>query len=432
MVTSTLQHQTTSAPTYRHAANARPSPDEHGKNVIGDEFSALLAMAHGTIEQQIKTDADRATGQMFEPAQDSSGGDKMAQLTSEYRSAVGEKADQLSDARVGIEARRASLPADAENNDRFPTTHHDSKTEVVETPHQGRGSPLGNLGSGVDRTTGVHLSTQESKRLEIKTQTGRPGAKLNTIALSPVNSGQGAVSAAIASVAQGSTASATNVAERVGELLGGVRIGDAASPRASAGSQDAANPRSAPGERRARESGPSRRESSPEYADESKLARQSQRTRFDKLIGSMRLRMGEKRSTAQLRLNPPELGRIRVDVRLVGRRLVVGVQAESESARELLSRRVESLKESLKEHGIQVDRFEVMMNQGGAGSDAMFVGGDPGGATEFSRDESRLDSSSALRAIRKEVSEDHDGSQIAGTAVLGPTVAEESRLDIRI
>jgi len=77
-------------------------------------------------------------------------------------------------------------------------------------------------------------------------------------------------------------------------------------------------------------------------------------TPFDKLIRSIRLRTGEKLSTAQLRLNPPDLGRLVVDVRMEGARLTVDVRTETAAARDLLQDRVAQLKGALEYHEIPV------------------------------------------------------------------------------
>ena len=84
-----------------------------------------------------------------------------------------------------------------------------------------------------------------------------------------------------------------------------------------------------------------------------------QRARFAQLVKSIRLNVGAKSSSATIRLNPPELGRMKINVRLVGHSLCVKVDTSTAHARELITARAHELVAALREQGIGVERFEV-------------------------------------------------------------------------
>jgi flagellar hook-length control protein FliK len=79
----------------------------------------------------------------------------------------------------------------------------------------------------------------------------------------------------------------------------------------------------------------------------------------------------------RLRLSPPELGALRLDVTLRAGVLSAHLEAETPQARTLLLDSLPALRERLAEHNIKVDRFEVdLMNQSSGGSPHGFAGRD--------------------------------------------------------
>ncbi|MCK4658730.1 MAG: flagellar hook-length control protein FliK [Phycisphaerae bacterium] len=84
------------------------------------------------------------------------------------------------------------------------------------------------------------------------------------------------------------------------------------------------------------------------------------RSIFDKLVRNIRINIGTRQSTARIRLHPPELGQVRVDVKLVDARIDIRVEAENPIARELLSERIESLRSTLRDHGLIPQRLELV------------------------------------------------------------------------
>lgn len=99
-----------------------------------------------------------------------------------------------------------------------------------------------------------------------------------------------------------------------------------------------------------------------DFANGSRGLREPGKSDFQRIIQSLRLHAGAKQSSARLRLQPPELGHLRVDIKILGDKLRIDVQAETDAARDLLSRRAEQLKSGLENHGIHLERLEVVVN----------------------------------------------------------------------
>ena len=60
-----------------------------------------------------------------------------------------------------------------------------------------------------------------------------------------------------------------------------------------------------------------------------------------------------------LRLDPPELGKLRVDVEMHNRVLTVQFHAETQAGHQALQNRLVDLRSALEQHGIQLDRVDV-------------------------------------------------------------------------
>ncbi len=75
--------------------------------------------------------------------------------------------------------------------------------------------------------------------------------------------------------------------------------------------------------------------------------------------------------TVRIRLHPPSLGAVRVEVQVDGNRMTAKMTAESETARALLQDQIVDLKARLNEQGFQVDRIQVETdrNMFGSGSE---------------------------------------------------------------
>lgn len=120
---------------------------------------------------------------------------------------------------------------------------------------------------------------------------------------------------------------------------------------------------------------------------EIKLARSEA---VEQLARIVRSNLGARNSSMTLQLDPPELGHLRVDVRMHEQNLLLRFQAETQAARGMLETRLGELRQALEQHGIQLDRVEVSVrppvspDQQGHGADGQPAqhnlpqGGEPG------------------------------------------------------
>ena len=78
-----------------------------------------------------------------------------------------------------------------------------------------------------------------------------------------------------------------------------------------------------------------------------------------RIVRLIQTRIDKDRSVATLRLDPPELGTVRMHMDLRQDQLALRIDADSPAARDLLLRDMDALRKSLEAAGIQLDRVEV-------------------------------------------------------------------------
>ena len=155
---------------------------------------------------------------------------------------------------------------------------------------------------------------------------------------------------------------------------------------------------------------------------------------FEQLVQSIRLSNDGRTSSVRLQLNPPELGRMDVDVQVVGERVRIDVKTQSDAARLLVQERASELITSLQEQGITVERIEVGTEFSSEGLDNPGEQDTPDGAVahgsnRFSRN-SHSNSSASEDASSRPV--EPDGEPVEPALRSEPAVVAESRLDIRV
>jgi flagellar hook-length control protein FliK len=79
----------------------------------------------------------------------------------------------------------------------------------------------------------------------------------------------------------------------------------------------------------------------------------------ERAVEVVRASAGARNSSITLRLEPPELGRMQMDVRLRSGVLTVRVEVDTAAAREMLSGRLGDLRQALQRHGITIERFDI-------------------------------------------------------------------------
>jgi hypothetical protein len=80
---------------------------------------------------------------------------------------------------------------------------------------------------------------------------------------------------------------------------------------------------------------------------------------LERILRFIHTRLGKERSVAALRLEPPELGTIRLRMDLRNEQLSLQIEAQTDAARKLLTDHVESLRRSLEASGIHLERVEI-------------------------------------------------------------------------
>ncbi len=94
-------------------------------------------------------------------------------------------------------------------------------------------------------------------------------------------------------------------------------------------------------------------------ADTGQKTLDSRRTTFQRLVSQIRLNRGVQNSSATIRIDPPNLGKMKIDVRMEESTLAVRVEVKDRQTQRVISERLGELTESLRTHGIEVDRIEV-------------------------------------------------------------------------
>lgn len=114
---------------------------------------------------------------------------------------------------------------------------------------------------------------------------------------------------------------------------------------------------------------------------------------IDRIVRVTQATTGQRQSQVRLQLEPPELGQIRIDVKITQGTLSISIQAETAAAKELLESRFEGLRQGLANHGLNVGRFDVeLRHSSSANTDSRDPGSDqPGQPETFAHQQSSGD-----------------------------------------
>lgn len=85
-----------------------------------------------------------------------------------------------------------------------------------------------------------------------------------------------------------------------------------------------------------------------------------------RILRLMQIQLGRGRATATLRLDPPDLGKIKLQMDLRDTQLGVRMVTETEAARRLLSEQMDTLRRGLEAAGIQLERVELRVAESNA------------------------------------------------------------------
>lgn len=151
---------------------------------------------------------------------------------------------------------------------------------------------------------------------------------------------------------------------------------------------------------------------------------------FDRLVRSIRTQVGPRVSTARLQLTPPELGRVRIDVRVVQQRMELSIQAQTPQARDVLASRLTELRSALADQGLTLDRCEISLPP----TEDALSGSSP--REDFERRGSRhVEAAVAARpraGVESPEGEETDSASAEAMEWEGNRAASEMRLDIRV
>lgn len=224
------------------------------------------------------------------------------------------------------------------------------------------------LQPATDSTKRLRVSQQDSPNRDTAHQPIPSGPRRNAappVAPAPNVTAQSegrkqpAVHTAIRSVSRtgGAAGGRPNAAQTVGQIL--ARDGATGSSR-DAQPIMANGPRSSEqNSSRPRSADPSSKPPNPNAAEKSDSGDSIRRPEFARLMRMVRLNIGQKASSATIRMNPPELGRLRIDVQMQNDQLSIRVETDNPQSRSLFAQRADELIESLRSQQINVDRVEV-------------------------------------------------------------------------
>ncbi|NOX59725.1 MAG: hypothetical protein GXP29_12840 [Planctomycetes bacterium] len=284
----------------------------------------------------------------------------------------------------------------------------------------------------LERSAGPSRESVVNKPEQIAGQVGakaasKPDLQTATPATSQAIAVSTAGAARISSVGQ-APSSATS-AEKIGQLLGGkgqLQPTRAATPSVPVDSQQAASQKNSSQGRSttARLEQPATSRSSATDVETTK------RSEFENLVKNIRMNRGIKSSSATIRLNPPELGRLKIHAQMKDDALSVRVEAMSASTRSLISERSDELVAALRERGIDVERFEVIRletEQGSASRD------EDGSSTALDqRETDHEEGRQASERTNERAVEGPRATEATDREFVEDTVGQKAQLDVRI
>lgn len=163
----------------------------------------------------------------------------------------------------------------------------------------------------------------------------------------------------VASVASSGSSLTATPAQAVAEVLaqsvsGGAKSEGATAPTGAAGASPIGSATEV-----SRSTGEARRSAGRSAESTAGGGPNREATSFEKLVRAVRVEHGAKSSRATIELDPPELGRIRVEARMSGGALDLSIQTESSAARQILGERLGELRQALHQQGVATGEFDL-------------------------------------------------------------------------
>jgi flagellar hook-length control protein FliK len=299
------------------------------KDLEREDVAASAASTPRPSELMLKAEQEMAPG---------SHAARQQQLHDQLREQVSQKPADFRQALTEATSRGAPERPSTPPSNAQKATGDVPASENAATPDTGDGKPVRPADSGT-------VSTPQA--------VARPQPSMSLSSVSPVPP------TAVASPAVSATASPVT-AVQAGEKIIAV---------AGSGATVSVGAPSSAGEARAPSGPPVVAEVSPPSASNAKaLARpaapsdpepRSNDENVERILRFIQTRIGKERSVATLRLEPPELGTLRLRMDLRADELTLEVETQTVAARKLLTEHTDTLRRSLEAAGIHLERVEV-------------------------------------------------------------------------
>ena len=403
-----------------------------------EAFAALLTATSAMGQLPLRDLGGASPAQMFEPRVADAHERRQAALKGEYRTAQQRTSATDGPDPTSVQARRAARAGERGLADPTATAPRESpggRGRVAATPG---GDPGFAPNVGVERSAGSSaVPDTPLGDLKLPRLSAGPAEPSVLVALNGSNHGESSVTAvpgktevgSMAAVATGRAAQPSGqLARQVAEILSTGRVGEVESPRAVGLSERADGARQGAANRRGTPSAAGREASGNSSSRAAGETPTTARMEFDQLIRALRLRTGLRNSSARLHLQPPELGRIQVDVRMTGNELRIAVQTETTEARNLLAQRAASLTTALEQWGLNVERLEISVDLSKELAQGFVGSGYPDVPARSGRPEHPPRSAN----LTDRMFEGEAGPSLEFGDEPEPAVVAEARLDIRV
>ena len=83
----------------------------------------------------------------------------------------------------------------------------------------------------------------------------------------------------------------------------------------------------------------------------------------DRVVRFVRTMVGRNESSLEMRLNPPELGSVKLSMTMKAGELRMALQTSTEAARQVIAQNLDGLRSALVQHGFEVDRLDVSVGE---------------------------------------------------------------------
>ena len=412
----------------RPKATAEPSPrqgDTEQSGIAAVAFDSLLDSTRTLVRAETQAAQRASPAQMFEAPTADSGESRKASIEEQQRSDRTEARRDTAHEPTGVAARRSaqnqtrSGPAPVPTSNETPVTR--SPREEAASVRSGMSPSNARAASAAQGRTGPMETSSPSRHMA-----DAPTWKENVASPQP---GRSAVGVTGATAVEARPALTPNVAQQVGELLGAARVGGVESVQGASSPSAAGDaPPNRPPEKTNPSAPPNRTGQPGASTRRPDEAEAKEASPFERLVRSIRLQTGARSSSARLQLHPPELGRLRVDVRLAGEEVEIDVRTETDAARDLVARRADELKTALEQYAIHVNRLDVTTNAASERHPGLASYDGPAVSPDAQRHPSWP---SARRQAEDGRTDDAGVTATVGDASTTAAVAE-ARLDIRV